>query len=137
MNVIEGLGINSNYVHRWLSTQCYQDFWVAYPQMITMLLSIQAAKSVTEYTEHRAGGCCYSQLTLCSEYSCDGNLRSWSLQQCQTALPINPPSLLEFKQDSVDSVKSQKGYREPSCISFPSPRSKILLRTKVRHSHLN
>lgn len=107
MNVIEGLGINSNYVHRWLGTQCYQEFWVAYSQMmITMLPSIQAAKSVTEYTEHRAGGCCYSQLTLCSEYSCDGNLRSWSLQQCQTALLINPPSLLEFKQDSVDSVKS-------------------------------
>lgn len=27
VNVIDGLGVPSNYEHRWLSTQCSQDFW--------------------------------------------------------------------------------------------------------------
>lgn len=53
MNVREGLGISFNYEHRGLSTQCYQDVWVAHSRMGPQHPSSEA---VTEDTEHRAGG---------------------------------------------------------------------------------
>lgn len=104
MNVREGLGISSNYEHRGLSIQCYQDVWVAHCRMVTMPPAPQQRSC---HRVHRTPSwrCGYSQLPLCSEHSYNGNLRSWSLQQCQTALPINLPLLLELKQDSVDSAK--------------------------------
>lgn len=55
-------------------------------------------QTVPEHTQPRNRGYSYPQLTSCCKYCSNGNLGSWSLQQCEVALLINPTLLLGLKQ---------------------------------------
>lgn len=58
------------------------------------------------------------QLTLC--FLLRQEFVLWSLQKCESALFVNPTSLLELKQDSVDSTHIPQRHRRavgnPHCF---------------------
>lgn len=94
-------------------------------QLLAMLPSIQSAECVChEGTTWSTENTVYLGLWIYSwpsAFCYDGNLGLWSLQQCESAPLINPTSLLELKQYSMDSTDIPQRHRRavgnPHCFT--------------------